>query len=282
MEVKVLKNKKEQKLSKLIETELKLGYNQIQKLIRNKDVKINGKRISKDVDVIFGDTIEIYFKENKIKIVFENDDLIVVFKPRNLETVSEFGDDLKNKLETQTGLNLFAVHRLDRNTQGLVVFAKNEQAKNSLDKAIKQRKIEKFYLAKVVGIPKQKQENLIAYLKKDDKNSIVKISDFDQSGYEMIKTNYKVFSSDENFSILEVELVTGKTHQIRAHLSHIGYPILGDEKYGNSLINKNFNKKYQCLCAYKLVFHFDGNDYLSYLDGKIIELEKSQIDFYKP
>lgn len=279
MEIKYIENKREQKLSKLIENELKLGYNQIQKLIRNKDIKLNGKRVSKDIDLQVGDKVEVYTFENKIKIIFENDDLVVVFKPRNIETISERGDDLITKLEKQIGIDLFAVHRLDRNTQGLIIFAKNEKSKESLDKAIKNRKLEKFYLAKVVGVPKNAHEELVAYLKKDDKKSMVFVSDEQLQGFEQIKTNYQVLSHDDDFSILEVELVTGKTHQIRAHLSHIGYPILGDEKYGNSEINKKFNKKYQCLCAYKLIFHFEKGDYLSYMNGQKIELNKSEIDF---
>ena len=107
------------------------------------------------------------------------------------------------------------------------------------------------------------------------------MSDKKLSGYEEIKTNYKKVSSDGGFSVLEVELVTGKTHQIRAHLSHIGYPILGDEKYGNDEINKKYKKKYQCLCAYKLKFNFDKNDYLSYMNGVVIELQKDKIEFLK-
>lgn len=279
MEIKYIENKREQKLSKLVENELKLGYNQIQKLIRNKDIKLNGKRVSKDIDLQVGDKVEVYTFENKIKIIFENDDLVVVFKPRNIETISQQGDDLITKLEKQIGIDLFAVHRLDRNTQGLIIFAKNEKSKDSLDKAIKNRELEKFYLAKVVGVPKNAHEELVAYLKKDDKKSMVFVSDEQLPGFEQIKTNYQVISHDDDFSILEVELVTGKTHQIRAHLSHIGYPILGDEKYGNSEINKKFNKKYQCLCAYKLIFHFEKGDYLSYMNGQKIELNQSEIDF---
>lgn len=282
MTIKTIKNGKEQKLSKLISDELGVGYNQIQKFIRNKDVKVDGKRVSKDVDLIKGELIEIYFNEKPLEIVYENNDIVIILKPKNIETISENGEtDLLEKVSKQLNLKLYAVHRLDRNTIGLVIFAKNIDAKKSLDIAIKNRKLEKFYIAKVCGEINKNEEKLTAFLKKDDKKSLVFVSDKNLSGYEEIKTNYKKVQSDGEFSILEVELVTGKTHQIRAHLSHIGYPILGDEKYGNTEINKKYKKKYQCLCSYKLKFKFDKNDYLEYMNGEIVELEKDKIEFLK-
>lgn len=282
MTIKTIKCERNQKLSKLILDELGIAYNQIQKIIRNKDVKINSKRVSKDVDLVKGDIIEIYINEKPLDIVYEDDNIVIVLKPKNIETVSEFAnDDLKSKLSNQLKTEIYAVHRLDRNTQGLVIFAKNNEAKKSLDEVIKDRKLEKFYLAKVIGIPAKNSENLIAYLKKDEKKSLVSISDKKETGYEEIKTNYKVLEQVDDCSILEVELITGKTHQIRAHLSHIGYPILGDEKYGNAEINRMHKKKYQCLCSYKFIFHFEENNYLFYLNNKIVELDKDKIDFLK-
>lgn len=274
--ITVLKN---QKLGKFLSDELGVNYNQIQKIIRNKDVKVDGKRVSKDIDLFAGQVVEVFLPEEEQKIVFENDDIVVAYKKKNIETINSNGDDFITKLSKFLKIELFAVHRLDRNTEGLVIFAKNLKSKNSLERAIKERKLEKFYLAKVVGVPKNSNANLIAYLKKDEENSRVFISDTQEKGYEIIKTNYKLISHDDLFSILEVELVTGKTHQIRAHLSHIGLPILGDEKYGNSEINKKYNKRYQCLCAYKLIFHFDDDDYLHYLNEKIVKLDKLSKDF---
>ena len=143
MTIKTIKCERNQKLSKLILDELGIAYNQIQKIIRNKDVKINSKRVSKDVDLVKGDIIEIYINEKPLDIVYEDDNIVIVLKPKNIETVSEFAnDDLKSKLSNQLKTEIYAVHRLDRNTQGLVIFAKNNEAKKSLDEVIKDRKLE--------------------------------------------------------------------------------------------------------------------------------------------
>lgn len=281
MVVKKIINSKTQRLSKLMTNELGINYNLVWKILKNKDVKVQGRRVSKDIQIENDQLVEVFLQEEQLKVLFENDDIIVVFKPHGIETVNDAGDDLCNLVSKWLNLKIYAVHRLDRNTEGLVIFAKNEQAKNSLDNAIKQRKIKKYYLAEVVGVPKETEKNLIAYLKKDIKNSKVFISNKFEEGFEEIKTNYKIVKNNEEYSILEVELVTGKTHQIRAHLSYIGLPILGDEKYGNHEVNRRLHKKYQCLCAYKLVFHFNQNDYLCYLDDKVVELKMDDINFYK-
>lgn len=258
-----------------------ISYSLIQKLFRNKDIKINGLRVNKDTVVDVGDEICFFVKDDvikKIEIIYEDDNLAIVFKRRGIETVSEDSEDLLSLVAKQLNQQCFAVHRLDRNTEGLVIFAKNETAKKELDVAFKNRTIEKFYLTFVYGLFGKKQDNMIAYLKKDSAKSLVYISDKDQKGFEKIQTNYKVIHEFENASIVEVELVTGKTHQIRAHFSHIGHFVIGDEKYGDSNINKIFGKRYQCLCAYKIMFNFNGGE-LAYLNGKEIYLDKSKIDF---
>ena len=260
-----------------------MSYNQVMKLLRNKDIKINGVRIKEDVKLNVGDEVCFFVNELnfELEIVYQDDNVLVAFKKRGIETVSENKErDLLSVLETQTNQQLFAVHRLDMNTEGIVVFAKNLESKEQLDDAFKNRTIDKFYYALVYGVFSEKEKELVAYLKKDSNKSLVYVSDKQVSGYDKIVTKYKVVDEFFDSSLIEVELLTGKTHQIRAHMAHIGHFVIGDQKYGDSKINKILNKKYQCLCAYRLVFHFKQG-LLSYLDGKEILLDKSKIDFCK-
>lgn len=261
-----------------------LSQNKIRAILRNKDIKVDGVRVKENVVVEVGQEITFYLQDDKSKIlvdvVYEDENILVANKPQGIETVSTEGNDFLSLLSAQKNVELFAVHRLDRNTMGLVVFAKNTQAKQLLDDAFKNRTIHKNYLALVYGCGLKPEAQMVAYLKKDADKSLVYVQDKSGNGFDKIQTNYKVIREYENTTLVDVELVTGKTHQIRAHFAHIGHFVVGDEKYGDSKINKLFHKKKQCLCSYKLKFEFESG-VLSYLKGKTIELELSKIDFVK-
>lgn len=253
-----------------------LNINYIYKALRKKDVKINGKRINQNVVLHFSDIVDLYIsddilygiKKMTIPIIYEDDNIVIFNKPSNLEVT---GENSLTSIMKENYTFLEPCHRIDRNTKGIVLFAKNQQALEILLDKFKNKEIEKHYLAKVYGIPKNKTSILEAYLFKDSKKSLVYISDIPKKDYVKIVTEYTLISSDlkTNTSILDINLHTGKTHQIRAHLSHIGLPILGDGKYGINDINKKFSKKTQELYSYKLIFKFSpSSGILNYLSNK--------------
>ncbi len=255
-------------------------------------------------------TDEQLYKESNcsIAIVYEDENIVVVNKHSGIEVTGEHSltsslisyylnlninnnsQELKLKNINSKEVNLEEInsqkisnrnksifiapcHRLDRNTTGLVLFAKNEEALSILLDKFKNHEIEKHYRAMVIGVPLPKKATLTAYLFKDRKKSLVYISDFPKKGYEKIVTSYEVLSTNnnQNTSMLDVTLHTGKTHQIRAHLAHIGHPIVGDGKYGNNEMNKKLGFKLQQLCSYSLQFCFKTDSgILNYLSGKKI------------
>lgn len=257
------------------------------KALRKKDIRINNIRTNKNEIVHFGDEVKIFvvdsllYKTFNPEIVYEDENILVVNKPAELEVVGEnsLTSNLKDYFKNNDKLNytpfLEPCHRLDRNTTGLVLFAKNEEALNILLNKFKNHEIEKHYLATVYGIPKKESRTLKAYLFKDNKKSVVYISDEPHKGYVPIVTSYSVLEKypSRNISLLDVTLHTGKTHQIRAHLAHIGFPILGDGKYGINQINKQMGYKTQQLQSYILKFNFSTESgILNYLNNKTIKL----------
>ena len=247
------------------------------KTLRKKDFRVNDNRISENIILHTGDEIKVFISdellENNVSLstIYEDDNILVIDKPTSIEVV---GDNSVTSILEKKYSYIKPCHRLDRNTTGLVLFAKNEESLNILLDKFKNHEIEKHYRATVYGIPKVKKAKLEAFLFKDSKKSLVYISNEPRKGYQNIITSYEVIKEDnkQNISVLDVKLETGRTHQIRAHLAYIGFPIIGDGKYGKNDINKKFNKKTQLLESYNLKFNFSSpSGILSYLNGKIIE-----------
>lgn len=273
----VNKNYNNKKLSSfLVSCFPRLSINSIFKALRKKDIKLNNIRINTDVIVHTDDNISLYISDEilepsfKLNIVFEDANILVIDKPNNIEVTGEYSLTYEvHKIYSDSPFKPMPCHRLDRNTTGLILFAKNENSLNILLDKFKKHEIEKHYLALVYGIPPEKNAKLTAYLFKDSKQSLVFISDSPKTGYSKIVTSYSVLSSyDNNSSLLDVQIETGKTHQIRAHLAYIGFPIIGDGKYGNFNVNKKFGYKFQMLHSYILKFVFSSDSgSLNYLNG---------------
>lgn len=286
-------NVEENITNKKIVTYLKNKFNNlsdgtIYKALRNKDIRVNNTKISENIEINKNDEITLYIKDEllynstpnfeitKAIINYEDNNIIVINKPQGILVVSE-NNEIGLDKAVKKYLNNYSApcHRLDRNTKGLIIFAKNKEAEQQITEAIKNKKIRKFYKALVIGKPSPKSATLKAYLFKDNKKRNVIISNIKKKGYVEIITKYKTIKEySNNTTLLEVELITGRTHQIRAHLSYINHPIVGDGKYGINEINKKLGYKYQELESYKIILDgLKGN--LNYLNHKTIEIKLS-------
>ena len=282
-----------------------------QKYIRIKRIKCNGGRVTRDTRLQTGDVLQLYINDEffdkprednayltvaapKLNIVYEDVHILLVDKRPGLAVHphdgAEYGRTLIDHIQAYLyqkkewqprGENAFTpalCNRIDRNTGGIVIAAKTAEALRVMNQKIKDRELDKRYLAIVEGTPKPPKGTLKGYLFKDAKKNRVFVSDTPKTGAKTCQTNYITLASQKGLSLVECELITGRTHQIRAQFAHAGHPLLGDGKYGK--LDKQYGRNYQALYSYKLTFCFttdSGN--LSYLNGKTFQVQ--QVDFVK-
>ena len=282
-----------------------------QKYIRIKRIKLNGKRAERDSRLNEGDVLQLYINDEffdkpsqdnayltvatpKLSIVYEDEHVLLVDKRPGIAVHphdgAEYGRTLIDHIlsylyqkkdwlpRAENAFTPALCNRIDRNTGGIVIAAKTAEALRVLNQKIKDREMDKRYFAIVEGTPKSREGSLKGYLFKDAKKNRVFVTDTPQPGAKTCQTNYKVLASGNGLSLVECQLITGRTHQIRAQFAHAGHPLLGDGKYGK--LDKRFDRNIQALYSYKLTFTFTTDaEGLAYLNGKTFQVE--QVDFVK-
>jgi 23S rRNA pseudouridine955/2504/2580 synthase len=300
MKIDIGANEAGQRLDKFLRKWLKdVPLSAIYKSIRKGDVKVNGKKAKEKYSLLEGDileTREIITEDKKKKFNrINNDFLKITYEDQNILLVEKWPGVLvhSDKKSTDPTLTDYVLsylfdkgdyspeneitftpapcNRLDRNTSGIVIYGKNFEALKLLNEMIRDRKIKKYYQAIVKG--RIKDGIYEAYISKDESENRSQIFKEEMKGTKKIATSVNTIQSCGIYSLVELELITGRSHQLRTHLSHLGNPILGDSKYGESKINNYFNNKYglnyQFLYAYKVIFK-DCPEKLAYMENKTI------------
>ena len=302
----ISKNDSGQRLDKFIAKAVPdLPKSLMYKYIRTKRIKVNSKRAEISTKLLEGDKVDMYINDEffgdkeekydfltaskKLDIVYEDENIILLDKCVGLLShpdETEYNDTLITRVKrylyekgeyNPKDENSFApalVNRIDRNTGGIVIAAKNAESLRILNQKLKDREIEKYYLCVLHGCLDKKSDTLIGWMIKDEKKNKVRVYEKEVPGSKIMKTKYKVLDEKNGLTLAEVDLLTGRTHQIRAHFASIGHPLLGDGKYGTNALNKELGYKKQFLYSYKLIFNFTTDaGILEYLNGRCFTVD---------
>lgn len=244
-----------------------IAYEAVMAALRKKDMRVNGAVVKTNADLKAGDEVVMYVREHTLDVRYSDDNIILLNKPQGIATTQAEDETLEDMASAQFG-EAYACHRLDRNTGGLVLMARTIPALNAAEAAIKARRIEKRYHCIVRGVPSPLEGEIRLRLEKTTDG----VSVVDKGGVEAI-TIYKTLKTGDGLSLVEALLVTGRTHQIRVSMAHMGNPILGDDKYGDRRFNQAYGARMQSLWATKMTLDFGDDELLSYLNGRSFESE---------